>query len=106
MRPACSTSASWTSGRRATSPAPSTSRAASSSRRSSRRFPDHERPVVVYCAGGIRSAFAAKTLGELGYETVYSLTGGYTDWKRNGFPTVLPRDARHREAPAATAATC
>jgi molybdopterin/thiamine biosynthesis adenylyltransferase/rhodanese-related sulfurtransferase len=53
--------------------------------------PDRQRPVVVYCAGGSRSAFAARTLGEMGYETVYSLAGGYTDWKRNGFPTVLPR---------------
>jgi molybdopterin/thiamine biosynthesis adenylyltransferase/rhodanese-related sulfurtransferase len=54
-------------------------------------LPDRERPLVVYCSGGSRSAFAAKTLGELGYETVYSLAGGYTDWKRNGFPSVLPR---------------
>ena len=53
--------------------------------------PDRERPVVVYCAGGSRSAFAAKTLQELGYENVVSLAGGYTDWKRNGFPTQLPR---------------
>ena len=53
--------------------------------------PDHAAPVIIYCAAGNRSAFAAKTLGELGYETVYSLSGGYTDWKRNGFPTVLPR---------------
>jgi molybdopterin/thiamine biosynthesis adenylyltransferase/rhodanese-related sulfurtransferase len=52
---------------------------------------DREQPLVVYCSAGNRSAFAAKTLGELGYETVYSLAGGYTDWKRNGFPTVLPR---------------
>ncbi len=54
-------------------------------------LPDPQRPVIVYCAGGSRSAFAAKTLGELGFETVFSLAGGYTDWKRNGFPTVLPR---------------
>ena len=42
--------------------------------------------------------FAAKTLGELGYENVASLAGGYTDWKRNGFPTQLPRslDAEKR----------
>jgi sulfur-carrier protein adenylyltransferase/sulfurtransferase len=52
--------------------------------------PDHARPIVVYCAGGSRSAFAAKTLGELGYESVASLAGGYTDWKRNGFQTQLP----------------
>jgi sulfur-carrier protein adenylyltransferase/sulfurtransferase len=53
--------------------------------------PDHTQPIVVYCAGGARSAFAAKTLQELGYENVVSLAGGYTDWKRNGFPTKLPR---------------
>jgi molybdopterin/thiamine biosynthesis adenylyltransferase len=47
--------------------------------------------VVLYCAGGSRSAFAAKTLGELGYENVVSLAGGYTDWKRNGFETNLPQ---------------
>src|SRR5437588_7093043 len=54
-------------------------------------LPDRERPVVVYCAGGSRSAFAAKTLEELGYDTVWSLAGGYTEWKRNGFPTQLPK---------------
>src|SRR4051812_5240288 len=60
--------------------------------------PDHARPIVVYCAGGSRSAFAAKTLEELGYEHVTSLAGGYTDWKRNGFPTKLPQtlDAEKR----------
>src|SRR5262249_5203790 len=44
-------------------------------------LPDRERPVLVYCAVGARSAFAAKTLEELGYETVWSLAGGFTDWK-------------------------
>jgi sulfur-carrier protein adenylyltransferase/sulfurtransferase len=52
---------------------------------------DRDRPIVVYCAGGSRSAFAAKSLQDLGYTNVVSLTGGYTDWKRNGFETVLPR---------------
>src|SRR5581483_7635199 len=52
--------------------------------------PDRARPIVVYCAVGARSAFAAKSLGELGYENVVSLAGGYTEWKRNGFPTQLP----------------
>jgi molybdopterin/thiamine biosynthesis adenylyltransferase/rhodanese-related sulfurtransferase len=52
---------------------------------------DHAQPIVVYCAGGSRSAFAAKSLQELGYENVVSLAGGYTDWKRNGNPTQLPR---------------
>jgi molybdopterin/thiamine biosynthesis adenylyltransferase/rhodanese-related sulfurtransferase len=51
--------------------------------------PDPSRPIVLYCSAGNRSAFAAKTLGELGYEDVSSLTGGFTDWKRNGFPVEL-----------------
>jgi molybdopterin/thiamine biosynthesis adenylyltransferase/rhodanese-related sulfurtransferase len=53
--------------------------------------PDRSRRVVVYCASGNRSAFAAKSLEELGYEEVVNLAGGYVDWKRNGFPTQLPR---------------
>jgi molybdopterin/thiamine biosynthesis adenylyltransferase/rhodanese-related sulfurtransferase len=53
--------------------------------------PDRSRRVVLYCAVGNRSAFAAKTLEELGYEDAVSLAGGYVDWKRNGFPTQLPR---------------
>jgi molybdopterin/thiamine biosynthesis adenylyltransferase/rhodanese-related sulfurtransferase len=54
-----------------------------------RAEPDHTRQIVVYCAAGNRSAFAAKTLEELGYEDVVSLAGGFTDWKRNGFPVEL-----------------
>jgi molybdopterin/thiamine biosynthesis adenylyltransferase/rhodanese-related sulfurtransferase len=66
-----------------------------------RLAPDTARPVVVYCSAGNRSAFAAKTLAELGYEDVVSLAGGFTDWKRNGFPVQLqagldaPRRARY-----------
>ena len=54
-----------------------------------RLAPDTARPVVVYCSAGNRSAFAAKTLADLGYEDVVSLAGGFTDWKRNGFPVQL-----------------
>jgi molybdopterin/thiamine biosynthesis adenylyltransferase/rhodanese-related sulfurtransferase len=63
--------------------------------------PDRDRAVVLYCAAGNRSAFAAKTLEELGYDDVASLAGGFTDWKRNGFPVELsagldaPRRARY-----------
>jgi len=66
-----------------------------------RAAPDHSRPVLVYCSVGNRSAFAAKTLAELGYDDVVSLSGGFTDWKRNGFPVQLqaglnaPRRARY-----------
>ena len=66
-----------------------------------RTAPDPTRPILVYCSAGNRSAFAAKTLGELGYDEVTSLAGGFTDWKRNGFPVELqsgldaPRRARY-----------
>jgi sulfur-carrier protein adenylyltransferase/sulfurtransferase len=53
--------------------------------------PDKSQAIVVYCAAGNRSVFATKTLEELGYGDVASLAGGYTDWKRNGFDTELPR---------------
>ena len=53
--------------------------------------PDRETPLILYCASGARSAFAAKTLEEMGYENVSSLAGGFTDWKRNGFPFDVQR---------------
>jgi molybdopterin/thiamine biosynthesis adenylyltransferase/rhodanese-related sulfurtransferase len=53
--------------------------------------PDKGRPLVLYCSGGSRSAFATKVLGELGYEEVVNLAGGFTDWKRNGFDVTVPR---------------
>ena len=53
--------------------------------------PDRSREVVVYCAVGSRSAFAAKSLADLGYENTSSLVGGFTDWKRNGYPFTTPR---------------
>jgi molybdopterin/thiamine biosynthesis adenylyltransferase/rhodanese-related sulfurtransferase len=53
--------------------------------------PDRNAAIVVYCASGERSAFGAKSLGELGYEHVSSLAGGFTEWKRNGYEIDLPR---------------
>ncbi|MFT4774829.1 MAG: rhodanese-related sulfurtransferase, partial [Ilumatobacter sp.] len=48
------------------------------------RIIDKQAPVVAYCAGGVRSAFAAKTLAELGYTNVLSMEGGYGRWKDEG----------------------
>ncbi len=56
-----------------------------------RAAPDKSRPVVLYCAVGSRSAFAAKTLEELGYTEAHSLAGGIEDWKRDGLEIVMPR---------------
>ncbi len=52
--------------------------------------PDRDQPVILYCAGGTRSALAARSLRELGYTRVKSMAGGFTSWKRNGYPFDIP----------------
>lgn len=52
--------------------------------------PDRDADIVLYCAGGNRSALAARSLQELGYSRVRSLAGGYGAWKRAGLPTTKP----------------
>jgi sulfur-carrier protein adenylyltransferase/sulfurtransferase len=54
-------------------------------------LPDKSQPVVVYCAGGTRSALAARTLADLGYGDVVSLSGGFNRWKESGHSVVVPR---------------
>ena len=51
-------------------------------------LPDKEVPVVVYCAGGIRSLAAAKRLREKGYAQVFSMAKGINGWKAAGFEVV------------------
>ncbi|MCP3136698.1 molybdopterin-synthase adenylyltransferase MoeB [Pyxidicoccus xibeiensis] len=46
--------------------------------------------LVVYCAGGTRSALAVRTLRELGYERVASLAGGYNRWSDAAYPVEKP----------------
>lgn len=45
-----------------------------------------ERPIVVYCASGVRSALAAETLQTLGFGDVRSLAGGFAAWTQGGHP--------------------
>ena len=61
--------------------------------------PDKSAPVVVYCASGVRSAFAAKAMRELGYEKVENMSGGFIRWKDLGFDYEIPRvlDASQRD---------
>lgn len=40
--------------------------------------------VIVYCASGNRSAFAAETLEKMGYKDVQSMAGGIKEWSMNG----------------------
>lgn len=54
------------------------------------RITDKSSPVVVYCAGGVRSAFAAQTLALLGYQNVFSMDGGFGRWKDEGRPWTTP----------------
>ena len=64
------------------------------------RLTDKAAKVVVMCAGGVRSAFAARTLGELGYTDVVSMAGGFYKWKDEGRdwrrPEVLSPEQRNR----------
>jgi molybdopterin/thiamine biosynthesis adenylyltransferase/rhodanese-related sulfurtransferase len=64
------------------------------------RLADKSAPVIVMCAGGVRSAFAAKTLQELGYADVVSMAGGFNKWKDEGRdwkrPEVLTPEQRNR----------
>jgi len=54
--------------------------------------PDRATQVILYCASGNRSAYAARTLTEdLGYEHVRSMTGGITLWKDRGYKVEVPR---------------
>ncbi len=54
------------------------------------RVPDRDAPVVLYCAGGMRSAFAAVTLNEMGYTNVVSMEGGFGQWKNEGRNWITP----------------
>jgi molybdopterin/thiamine biosynthesis adenylyltransferase/rhodanese-related sulfurtransferase len=64
------------------------------------KLPDKSTPVVVMCAGGVRSAFAARTMQELGYEDVTSMIGGFNRWKDEGrdwrVPETLSPEQRNR----------
>jgi len=56
------------------------------------RIADKATPVVVHCASGVRSAFAAKTLTDLGYTDVASMAGGFNKWKDEGRDWAAPRN--------------
>jgi molybdopterin/thiamine biosynthesis adenylyltransferase/rhodanese-related sulfurtransferase len=59
--------------------------------------PDKHRTVVVTCAGGVRSLFAAEALTQLGYRDVRSIRGGFNKWKNGGLPVEVPRTLTAQE---------
>ncbi len=54
-------------------------------------IPDKATPLVVLCAGGVRSAFAVKTLEALGYTDLVSMDGGFNKWKDEGRDWIMPQ---------------
>jgi sulfur-carrier protein adenylyltransferase/sulfurtransferase len=54
------------------------------------RVANKDATVLVYCAGGVRSAFAARTMQELGYADVVSMAGGFGRWKDEGRDWTTP----------------
>src|SRR5262249_17230515 len=72
------------------------------------QVPERSSEIVLYCAGGTRSALAARSLEELGYTNVKSMAGGFSAWKRAGLgfdrPFVMTQEqalryARHTMLP-------
>ncbi len=53
--------------------------------------PDKSKTVVLYCAGGVRSLIAGTTLKQMGYQNAISMSGGFGQWKANGYAFVQPR---------------
>src|SRR5512143_3745656 len=53
--------------------------------------PDKDAPIILYCAGGTRSLLAGRTMRELGYTNVVSMSGGFSAWKNAGHPWQADR---------------
>lgn len=51
-------------------------------------IPNLEKPIILYCGGGFRSALAAKNLQDMGYINVISMDGGFRGWCEAGYPVV------------------
>lgn len=56
----------------------------------SMQVPNPDTEMVVYCAGGARSALAVQSLEELGYTNAVSMAGGFGQWKAEGRPWSEP----------------
>lgn len=53
-------------------------------------IPQKDREIVVYCAGGTRSALAVHSLRLLGYTNASSMAGGFLAWKQKGYAFEVP----------------
>jgi len=62
-----------------------------------KKLPDQDAAIIAYCAGGVRSLFAANSLRVLGYSNVTSMKGGFTRWKQGGHPVDVPEALSEQE---------
>ena len=51
---------------------------------------DKTKPYFVYCLSGKRSGDAAEQMDSVGFKTIYTLKGGYKDWKNEGLEIARP----------------
>lgn len=51
------------------------------------KIPNHKAEIILYCGGGYRSALSADNLQRMGYKNVFSMDGGWRQWKQFGYPT-------------------
>jgi len=52
------------------------------------KFEDPNKKIILFCAGGMRSALAAKTLKEMGYDDISHVDGGFGAMKQIGFKII------------------
>lgn len=58
-----------------------------------KKIPEKDAVIVLYCGGGYRSALAADALQRMGYQTVYSLAGGWRAWNAAEMPVESGSDS-------------
>jgi rhodanese-related sulfurtransferase len=49
---------------------------------------DKGKTYLLYCRSGSRSGKALPLMGELGFERVYNMGGGFVQWEKKGFPVA------------------
>lgn len=52
------------------------------------KFENNKKKLILFCAGGMRSALAAKSLQDMGYKNIAHIDGGFGAMKLNGFKIV------------------
>ena len=45
-----------------------------------------DKKLILFCASGLRSALAVRTLQDMGMDNVLDMEGGITEWKMQGLP--------------------